>query len=154
MGPIFKLIEPSPTQVSVVTPQYFRYIMKNLRGNMVTNTCETDNSPQRSSVMPMIHYIVDTPLKLTLFPQKKSGETCFPPRAEKRRVSFCDFLKNKIMLRKIFFSLFLVCLFPIMSNSAVESLEQSMWWNEAQKKQCERIKLLKQIACIKRSGFV
>ena len=43
-GPISKLIETQPESGKVVTPQYFKYIMKNLRGDMVTNTCETDNA--------------------------------------------------------------------------------------------------------------
>ena len=43
-GCIASLIESQPQSGKFVTPQYFRYIMKNLRGDMVTNTCETDNA--------------------------------------------------------------------------------------------------------------
>ena len=43
-GSIAQLIESQPESGKVVTAQYFKYIMKNLRGDMVTNTCETDNA--------------------------------------------------------------------------------------------------------------
>lgn len=70
MGPISKLIETQPNSSKVVTPQYFRYIMKNLRGNMVTNTCETDNATTifRDSNDSLF---VDTPAEVDTVPQKE-----------------------------------------------------------------------------------
>ena len=39
-----QLIEQQDGSEKTVTPQYFAYIIKNLKGKLVTNTVETDNA--------------------------------------------------------------------------------------------------------------
>jgi hypothetical protein len=43
-GTVKQLIEQQDGAEKTVTPQYFAYIIKNLKGKLVTNTVETDNA--------------------------------------------------------------------------------------------------------------
>ena len=43
-GTVKQLIEQQDGSEKTVTPQYFAYIIKNLKGKLVTNTVETDNA--------------------------------------------------------------------------------------------------------------
>ncbi|MBQ7471643.1 MAG: hypothetical protein IJS97_04370 [Prevotella sp.] len=43
-GTIETMIKNQSGSEKTVTPQYFAYIVKNLKGNLVTNTVETDNA--------------------------------------------------------------------------------------------------------------